>query len=491
LKTSAEHSWASLQQIFVESDHRFALAAAIALCVAVGLTVGAYVAIVSPVLAVVGIAAISGALLMLRDTQWGLAALLGLICLLPFGALPFKIGFTPTFLDLTLIAVYFVWILRIATGKAGKFIGTALGLPIVVFLLLSCASFVAGLAHAWLNQNVLRHFVEILLSISLFFVVVNCVRTRRQLTTLVLVIMGVGFAAAFLGIFLYLLPASWSIRLLSALGRVGYPTGSGVLRYVEDNPDLALRAISTSTDPNVLGGLLILITTLTAAQLFASRPLLPKPVLAGMVLVDAVCLYLTYSRGSMLGLVVGLGLLALVSYRRLIPVMIFAGLLLLLLPQTQGYVQRFVEGLKIQDLATLMRLGEYKDALLLIVRHPWIGVGFVGTPETSLYIGVSNVYLLMAEEMGLIGLTAFLVIMAVFFRQVWRAWPQVRQQEGLKSISLGLTASLVGILVGGVFDHYFFNLAFPHSVSIFWIYLGLAMVSVRLGITALAESETI
>ena len=489
MKTSAERSWASLQQIFVESDRRFALAAAVALCVAAGVVVGAYVAIVSPVLAVLGIVAICGALLMLRDTQWGLVAIIGLICLLPFGALPFKIGFTPTFLDLALIAAYFVWIVRIATGKAGKFIGTALGLPIAVFLLLSCASFVAGLAHAWLNQNVLRHFVEILLSISLFFVVVNCVRTRRQLSMLVLVIMGVGFAAALLGILLYFIPSNWSIRLLSALGRVGYPTGAGVLRYVEDNPDLALRAVSTSTDPNVLGGLLILVTTLTAAQLFASRPLLPKPVLAGMVLVDAICLYLTYSRGSMLGLAVGMGLLALVSYRRLIPVMIVAGLLLLLLPQTQGYVQRFVEGLKIQDLATLMRLGEYKDALLLIARHPWIGVGFVGTPETSLYIGVSNVYLLMAEEMGLIGLTAFLVIVVVFFRQVWRAWPQVRQQEDLKPILLGLTASIVGILVGGVFDHYFFNLAFPHSVSIFWIYLGLAMVSVRLGITNLAESE--
>jgi hypothetical protein len=489
LKTSAERSWASLQRIFVESDRRFALAAAVALCLAAGLAVGAYVAILSPVLAVLGVVAISAGLLMLRDTQWGLVAIVGLICLLPFGALPFKIGFTPTFLDLALIAVYFVWIVRIATGKAGKLIGIALGLPIAVFLLLACASFVAGLGHASLNQYVLRHFAEILLSISLFFVVVNCVRTRRQLSMLVLVIMGVGFGAALLGIFLYFIPAAWSIRLLSALGRVGYPTGASVLRYVEDNPDLALRAISTSTDPNVLGGLLILITTLTAAQLFASKPLLPKPALAGMVLVDAVCLYLTYSRGSMLGLAVGLGLLALISYRRLIPVMIVVALLLLVLPQTQGYVQRFVEGIKIQDLATLMRLGEYKDALLLIARHPWIGVGFVGTPETSLYIGVSNVYLLMAEEMGLIGVAVFLVIMVVFFRQVWRAWAQVREQEDLKPILLGLAASVAGILVGGVFDHYFFNLAFPHSVSIFWIYLGLAMVSVRLGTTNLAGSE--
>jgi hypothetical protein len=471
----------SLQRIFSESDRRFALAAIVALCLAAGLLVGAYVAILSPLLAVAGILAIVGSLLMLRDTQWGLVALIGLICLLPFGALPFTIGFTPTFLDLALLAVYFVWLARIATGKAGKFVGTALGLPIVVFLLLACASFVAGLGHAYLDRYVLRHFFEILLSIALFFVIVNCVRTRQQLRILVVVIILAGFGAALIGVVLYFVPSTWSIRLLSVLGRFGYPSGPGVLRYVEDNPELALRAISTSTDPNVLGGLLILVTTVTAAQLFARKPLLPRLLLLVMVLVDTLCLYLTYSRGSMLGLLAGLGVLAVVKYRKLIPVMIVTAALLLLLPQTQDYIQHFVEGIQLQDLATLMRLGEYKDAFILIGRHPWIGVGFVGTPESSLYIGVSNVYLLMAEEMGLIGLATFLVILAIFFWQAWKAWPNLSHQAGLEAILLGLIASLVGILVGGLLDHYFFNLSFPHSVSIFWMYLGLAMATIRFG----------
>jgi O-antigen ligase len=200
-----------------------------------------------------------------------------------------------------------------------------------------------------------------------------------------------------------------------------------------------------------------------------------------MVLIDALCLYLTYSRGSMAGLVVGLGVLALAKYRKLIPAMLVAAVLLMLLPQAQDYVQHLMEGLQFQDLATLMRLGEYKDALILIGRHPWIGVGFVGTPEGSLYIGVSNVYLLIAEEMGLIGLAVFLLVVALFFQQVWLAWPQVRQHTGLEAILLGLTAAVAGILMGGVFDHYFFNLDFPHSVAVFWLYLGLAMVAVRLG----------
>lgn len=476
-----ERSLISLQRIFVESDRRFVLAASVAVCVAAGLVVGAYVAILSPIYALAGVVALAAGLLMLRDTQWGLIGLIGLICVLPFGALPFKIGFTPTFLDLVLIATYFVWLARIATGKSPNLVGTVLGLPIAVFLLLACASFVAGLGHAYLDTYVLRHFAEILLSIGLFFVVVNCVQTQEQLRTLVTVLILAGFAAALIGVILYFIPVEWSIRLLSALGRVGYPSGPGVIRYVEDNPDMAMRAISTSTDPNVLGGLLILVTVLTTAQLFARKPVLPLAVLAVMALVDAGCLYLTYSRGSMAGFVVGLGLLALVKYRKLIPMMVVGAGLVLFLPQARDYVQHFVEGVQLQDLATLMRLGEYKDAFALIARHPWIGVGFVSAPEISLYIGVSSVYLLMAEEMGLLGLSVFLLILFLFFRTVWRAWPAVSRSDGLQAILLGLAAALAGILVGGVLDHYFFNLNFPHSVSIFWIYMGLAMTAVRLG----------
>ena len=479
----------SMQQILLESDRRFAFAVMIALCVAAGLLAGAYVAILSPLYAVAGVLAIAAGLLMLRDVWWGLVGLFALNTLLPFGALPIKLGLTPTFLDLVLVVIYFVWLARIARGKAGGFVGTVLNLPVAVFLLLACASFIAGLGHASLNQYVLRHFVEILLCISLFFVVVNNVRTWSSLKGLVVALIAAGFGAALIGVVLYFLPAEWSIRLLSALGRLGYPTGAGVLRYVDDDPTLPQRAISTSTDPNILGGLLILITTLTVAQLFSREPLLKRPLLAGMALVDAACLYLTYSRGSLLGLAVGLGVLAVVKYRRLIPLMGLAAVLLLLLPQAQAYIQRLVEGLQAQDLATQMRLGEYKDAFLLIGRHPWIGVGFVGTPETSLYIGVSSVYLLMAEEMGLIGLAAFIVIIALFFRQVWRAWPRMVAARGSgasqrarlqEAIVLGLVASIAGVLVGGILDHYFFNLDFPSSVSVFWLYLGLAMAAVRI-----------
>lgn len=43
---------------------------------------------------------------------------------------------------------------------------------------------------------------------------------------------------------------------------------------------------------------------------------------------------------------------------------------------------------------------------------------------------------------------------------------------------------LGGGMVGGLLDHNFFNLDFPHSVTLFWLYVALAMAAARLGDTA-------
>jgi len=75
----------------------------------------------------------------------------------------------------------------------------------------------------------------------------------------------------------------------------------------------------------------------------------------------------------------------------------------LLMPFTQDYVGHFLDAFTGSDRATQMRLGEYKDALILIARYPLFGVGFGSSPDIDTYIGVSSVYLLMAEEMGLLG----------------------------------------------------------------------------------------
>jgi O-antigen ligase len=470
--------WENLPSLLLLSDRRVAAVTVVGICLVTGGLAGAMLGFLGPLLTAAAIVGVSGAALMLRDVQWGLYAVVAVSALLPFGALPFSIGFTPTFLDVALIALFFVWLVRLITRRQQDFIASPLAGPVAAFMLLAVVAFVAGLAHAPLTAFVLRHFAEILLGIAMFFATINVVRSMNQTERIVKALILGGFAAAVIGIVLYFIPSEWSIRLLSGLGRFGYPTGAGVLRFINDDPELPMRAVATSVDPNTLGGLFILVGALMAPQLFASKPLFRRRWLVLMFGTIGICLFLTFSRGSMTGMAAALLLLGVLRYRKLLPLLVLVAIIVLLIPQTQDYVLNFAAGLAIQDRATQMRMGEYKDALILISRYPLLGVGFAGTPESDIYLGVANLYLTIAEEMGLVGMTVFLIAAGSFFAFAWRAWQRLRAEvtdERREALLLGLTAAVAGAMIGGVFDHYLFNLEFPHAVSLFWMFIGLTV----------------
>ena len=473
-----------LYRIFTSRHRWLSVLATLVLCAVLALTVGYLLAEFGLLIGGAGLAALFLGLWMLRNIEVAYWTVISVVCLLPFASFPFEIGFTPTLLDAALGALFLVWALQIATGAQREFVGTPLGLPIAVFALLAVGSFVFGLAHAPLTSYVLRHFAEILLSVALFFLVVNTVRDGGRLRRIVRALLLCAFAAAALGVALYVIADRISdefvIRALSALGRLGYPTGPGVLRYIRDDPQLPMRATSTSVDPNVLGSLLNLTLGIGVPQLFAQRPLIRRRYLVPMLGTMALCLGLTISRGSLVGVGVALAVVATLRYRKLWLLLLLALALLLVLPQTQDLVAHFVAGLRGEDLATQMRFGEYKDALILIGRYPWLGVGFAGSPDIDTYIGVANVYLLIAEEMGLVGLTGFLVVMGVFFTRFWRTRALAAADAELEPLWWGLHAGIVGALVGGVFDHYFFNLDFHHSVTLFWLVVGLATAATEM-----------
>lgn len=450
----------------------------------------AIIAFGSPVIALALVFGLIGAGVLLSNIEYGLYALVAVAVLLPFGAVPLNIGFNPTFLDLTLLAVFGTWVARIMTRQSdeGGFVTTPLALPILAFLVLAVFSFVAGTAYAPITQDVLRHFAEVMIAIALFFVIVNVIRTREQLERLITVLIVAGFVSAALGIVLYFLPRNTTIYLLSTLRVFKYPSGDGVLRFIEDDPGNPMRAVSTSIDPNVLGGLMILVTALTTPQLFAARPLLPRKLVVVMWLAMVVSLMLTFSRAAFLGLGVAVAVIATVRYRPALALLLIGGVVILFLPFTQDYVGHLVDAFMISDRATQMRVGEYKDAFTLISRYPIFGVGFGGSPDIDTYLGVSSVYLLMAEEMGLVGLGVFLLTMGLFFYRVVVAWfEHLAQDARMAPLVLGVAGALLGAMIAGLADHYFFNLQFPHSVVLFWLYVGLGMTA--LGLSAAAPSN--
>ena len=156
------------------------------------------------------------------------------------------------------------------SGKAGGFINTPLTLPVLGFLAIALATFIAGLGNAPPTQTVLRHFAEVILSILLFFLITDTVRDQPRLNLVTKLLIIGGSLAALLAVILYLLPDQTSMELLSRLKVFNYPEGPGVLRYIRDDPRLPQRATGTSVDPNGLGGLLILTLTLAVPHCLLS-----------------------------------------------------------------------------------------------------------------------------------------------------------------------------------------------------------------------------
>jgi len=450
------------------------------LLLAAGLLLGGAAALIPPVYIVAGIVGLAGVFVLLSSIQAGLAAIILIATLLPFAALPVNIGFYPTFLDIAIGILLILWFLRLLARPDEQLVGSPINVPLLIFIALACVSFVLGTAYS-MSRDVIRHFGEIVLALIVYFAVINNVRNERHVRLLAALLIVGGFLAALIGLVLYILPAATSANLLGHLRILHYyPEGQGIIRYIADDPEAPRRATSTAVDPNVLGGMLILVSSLAISQFFSKAPLMRRELLGLMLAVMGLCLLATFSRGSWAGLGAAALFMATVKYRRMWGWFALAGVALYIFaPQADVFIGHLISGARFQDQAAAMRLGEYKDALKLISQFPIFGVGFGASPSVDTYIGVSNVYLLIAEEMGLLGLAAFLGVMWAFFAYVV---PQLNRiaDPTLAGILLGLTAALVGAMVAGILDHYFFNLQFPHTVTLFWLIMGLAVVVVQI-----------
>ena len=88
-------------------------------------------------------------------------------------------------------------------------------------------TFAIGLRYGRPTPNNARQFLEMVLNITLFFVVVNAARTRERVLWLARALMIGGSIAAGLGVLFYVIPQPWTVWVLDRLGRRGYPAALG------------------------------------------------------------------------------------------------------------------------------------------------------------------------------------------------------------------------------------------------------------------------
>ena len=454
--------------------------------IGVGIVVGVTIAAASPLYTVAGIIALGGLIFLFADVLNGLLAFIGVATLLPFAVIPVSIGpVRLTMVDVCLTVTLLIVLLRPLADRRERFRSTGVDLPVFLFISVAVAAFILGTAYQTTSSDA-RLFLKLLNSVFVFFTVVNAVRDQKTLERLLVYLFAGGVGAGVLGIALYFIPQARATQLLAALGPFGYPR-TNILQFIASTT--TQRAIGTSIDPNILGATLMMCGCIGVGLFFLPRPRPYKLAVIGGLAIILAGLLLTYSRGSLFGFIAGGAVVATFRYRRLWLLAALLAVAIPLVPELaqSAFVSHIQSGLLVQDKAAAMRLGEYKDAFRLIQQYPWFGVGFGQAPDVNLYVGVSSIYLLLAEQVGLIGLVIWLWAMGtIVYRGLRRC---AVAQDDASTLAVGCLAALVSALVGGIFDHHFVDMNFPHVVGMVWLIAGLQLVGLNLSRAADSPKE--
>lgn len=316
-------------------------------------------------------------------------------------------------------------------------------------LLLALAGLAAGLWAAPRTGITDRTFTHLALCLVTGFLCARVVAAERSLwRPLALCVAGVAGLVALGG----LVEVATGTNLLYAdLGENPYST-----MYREER-----RAISTQFNPAPLGSLLVVALPF-AAWFAASRERRWRlPALIGVPVI-VVTIFLTYSRGALLGLFVATGLALLLAGRPrqlLILVGLLATVVLLAswlpYPFNKFGTHGFLEG---GGLNSVKRLSRFEMTAAILADHPLVGLGFQGSRDQfdawypphrpSWGKGgrvLDSTYLTVFAETGLLGAGAMATFLLLVLRRGLVAWRLTRDRFVAAAL-----VGVIGLLVTGV-----------------------------------------
>jgi O-antigen ligase len=254
------------------------------------------------------------------------------------------------------------------------------------------------------------------------------------------------------------------------------------------NGVLVLRPYGTFSHPNVLAGYLLIVMVLVWSFLLTKKQLSVRIFAFLSLLINSVALLLTFSRVAILlwGVLIIIVLVRtflqkLKTYRAKLTasVLILCGMTLLsFFPLMHELFSRFAQTSLIDESVT-ERTELLKTAFMMIRQHPVFGVGLynfipaMAPLQKPLPLGlylqpVHNIFVLVAAEIGFIGLGLFVWLLGVSVMRIRK------QESGIKGT---LYVLLFIILTTGMFDHYWLTL--QQGQLLFATVLGLSWVQKR------------
>jgi len=263
---------------------------------------------------------------------------------------------------------------------------------------------------------------------------------------------------------------------------IGY-NSSTIMPYltVDQNTDF-IRINSTLRGPNPLGAYALMTLTILTAWIVANKPnLRKKPLLiVAVVFVGSiVALWASYSRSALLATAVAVGIVLLVlTFKRhkyvvlaIAAVALIVGTVGLTVGRDNSFISNVILHENPDDNNNVNsndgHISSLQDGLNRMISQPF-GAGVGSTGSASLYgnepLVIENQYLLIAHEVGWLGLILFVMIFVGVLARLWQ-----RRSDWL---ALGVFASGVGLAVIGLLLPVWVD----DTVAIIW--WGLAAVAI-------------
>ena len=384
--------------------------------------------------------------------------------------------FLPTMGVVGLVLISFIsFILKFVYDKNMKFIRTPLDVPIGIFTVIMGISAITSFAR---NDSI-KVFLVYFAFVLGYYLIVNSIRSKRQLKTLIYSILIASIGVALYGVIQYIF---------------GFEEG----RIWTDNQmftDIKTRVVSTFENPNVLGEYLLLLIPISLGYMFSEKNKYRLPMNLGTTVLLALCMIFTYSRGNWLGLIVAIVLFFMFYNGKFV----WCGILLaLFLPvfMPESIINRFMSIGDTTDTSTSYRVHIWIGTLRMLKDYWLTGVGLGTKAFETIYPHYAynsvlaqhphNLYLNIFAENGLWGLIAFLVIIFVYYKMCISTIIKNKTDKFLNTTVLGLSAGMFGFLVQGLFDNVFYNY---RIVFMFYMILAFTVSAINLLKTSKGEIE--
>lgn len=328
----------------------------------------------------------------------------------------------------------------------------------------------------------------VILGIAIFYAVVNAFDTIGKLEIAIGGLIILSLAVSGLG----LVGADWLSNKLFSLEKV-YQL---LPRLIQELP----RSIAGGIHPNIVGGALAFFMPLLVSLLwdgweikklqFVTNTKLAEVLRATSKLclifslaITSFTLLLTQSRGSIIGVAIGLFALMLWHNRRFLWAVPLTMLAILVLSQVWGVanLEEFISNIDIHGGSTLPgRVEIWQRAIYMIQSFPFTGIG-IGTFDPvahALYPFISfgdayiphahNMLLEVAVDLGIPGLVLYIALLSGFVISAWRAYQAAVRP--LRALIVGLVCGMLAHQIFGIMDAFMLGTKLGAAM---WIYIGL------------------